>query len=136
MSVTSINNYLKERQFRRLNTLSKKKRVNVRRDGYVFGIDSTELLVGDVVRIETGEVMSCDGVLVECNGLVTDETSVTGDGGNVSKRIPVTFGRDEKADPWMVSGSKVVEGTGAMMVLAVGRNSQYGKLCAKMQTQV
>lgn len=67
VSVTSINNYLKERQFDKLNTLAKKKRVSVLRDGYVFNIDMYDLLVGDIVKIETGEITSCDGVLTQCN---------------------------------------------------------------------
>jgi Ca2+-transporting ATPase len=54
VSVTSINNFLKEQQFNKLNKIAERKKVNVVRDGLVCNIDVYELLVGDLVKIETG----------------------------------------------------------------------------------
>lgn len=54
VSVTSINNYVKEQQFRKLNAIAQMKNVNVTRSGQVENISVYDLLVGDVVQIETG----------------------------------------------------------------------------------
>ncbi len=38
-----------------------------------------DLLVGDIVEVETGEILSVDGILIESNNLTTDESSMTGE---------------------------------------------------------
>lgn len=43
------------------------------------------------------------------------------------------YSEEETANPFLISGSKIMEGTGEMLVLAVGVNSQYGKLKLKIQ---
>lgn len=79
VSVTSINNYLKEQQFNKLNVIAERKKVNAVRDGLVCNIDVFELLVGDLVKIETGEITSVDGILTESNDLSVDESAMTGE---------------------------------------------------------
>ena len=54
VSVTSINNYMKEQQFRKLNAIASEKFVNCHRNGQVVNISAYELTVGDVVEVETG----------------------------------------------------------------------------------
>jgi len=46
-----------------------------------------ELLVGDVVQVETGEIISVDGVVVEANRLSVDESSMTGETNSVKKDV-------------------------------------------------
>jgi magnesium-transporting ATPase (P-type) len=46
--------------------------------------------------------------------------------------VPVTYDNAD-INPFLISGSKVMEGTGWMVVLAVGRNSYYGKIKMKIQ---
>jgi P-type E1-E2 ATPase len=92
-----------------------------------------DLLVGDVVEVETGEILSVDGILVEGANVSVDESSITGETNEVKKRVPQTYSRQEGANPFMVSGSKLMEGTGTMVVAAVGKNSTYGKLKIKIQ---
>jgi Ca2+ transporting ATPase len=72
VTVTAGNNYLKEKQFRKLNEMATKKEVNVTRHGQQSRINSSELLVGDLVEIETGEIFSVDGILVEGSNVVAD----------------------------------------------------------------
>jgi magnesium-transporting ATPase (P-type) len=47
--------------------------------------------------------------------------------------VPVTYDRKEGASPFLISGSKLMSGTGLMLVVAVGKNSNYGKLKMKIQ---
>lgn len=132
VSVTSINNYLKEQQFNKLNDVATRKEVNVVRDGLVRNINVNELLVGDIVKIETGEIMSVDGVLTQCHDIALDEASMTGESLVIHKSIPMTFAKEETANPFMISGTRVLTGTGEMLVLAVGVNSQYGIIQSKL----
>lgn len=50
--------------------------------------------------------------------------------------MPVTYDAIENANPFLISSSRVLEGTGLMIVMAVGRNSYYGKLKIKIQQDV
>lgn len=72
VSVTAGNNYLKEKQFRKLNEMATKKDVNVIRHGQQSRLSAFDLSVGDLVEIETGEIFSVDGFLVEGSNVVAD----------------------------------------------------------------
>ena len=91
VTVTSANNYLKEKQFQKLNALATAKNINVLRGGELLNISVYDLLVGDVVEIETGEILSVDGILIEGHNISVDESSITGEIHDIKKRIPVTY---------------------------------------------
>lgn len=61
--------------------------MNVIRNGKVLHMSVYELLVGDVVQVETGEIISVDGVVVEANRLSVDESSMTGETNSVKKDV-------------------------------------------------
>jgi Ca2+-transporting ATPase len=62
--VASGNNYMKEKQFRKLNEVASRKNINVIRNGKTVNMSVYELLVGDVVYVQTGEILSVDGVVL------------------------------------------------------------------------
>ena len=78
VTVTSGNNYIKEQQFQKLNAMATAKNVNVYRGGDLVNISVYELMVGDIVEIETGEILSVDGILIDGNNISIDESSLTG----------------------------------------------------------
>ena len=61
--------------------------MNVIRQGKVLHMNVYELLVGDVVQVETGEIISVDGIVIEANRLSVDESSMTGETNSVKKNI-------------------------------------------------
>jgi Ca2+-transporting ATPase len=63
---------MKEQQFRKLNEQATRKNVNVLRNGAIDNIDVQELLVGDIVQIETGEIMSVDGIIFSASRVGMD----------------------------------------------------------------
>ena len=63
---------MKEQQFRKLNEAAKKKDVNVTRNGQVIRLNVLDVLVGDLLQIETGEILSVDGIVVKSNRFRTD----------------------------------------------------------------
>jgi P-type E1-E2 ATPase len=54
---------MKEKQFRKLNEVANRKNVDVTRNGNVINTSVYDLMVGDVVKVETGEILSVDGIV-------------------------------------------------------------------------
>jgi Ca2+-transporting ATPase len=90
----------------------------VRRDGVLVHRPSPELVPGDVVRLEAGERIPADGVIVETMGVMVDESVLTGES------VPVDKEREQKA----FSGTLLVRGKGYLCVTRTGAASSMGKL--------
>ncbi|KAG1672246.1 hypothetical protein FOA52_002948 [Chlamydomonas sp. UWO 241] len=128
VGVSSVTNYQKESKFRELNSIKDDIkwvqragcRARVIRGGTEVALSVFDLLVGDVVLVESGDIVPTDGLLFEGGPLRVDESHMTGEADDVSKSA--------KGDCLLLSGSKVQEGFGRMLVIAVGPNSQQGKI--------
>ncbi|XP_017051459.1 plasma membrane calcium-transporting ATPase 2 isoform X2 [Drosophila ficusphila] len=117
--VTAFNDYSKERQFRGLqNRIEGEHKFSVIRGGEVCQISVGDILVGDIAQIKYGDLLPADGCLIQSNDLKVDESSLTGESDHVKKGADV--------DPMVLSGTHVMEGSGKMVVTAVGVNSQAG----------
>ena len=145
--VGSITNYQKEKKFMQLNDKSKDMvKIYVRRDGSTGQeMHEDELLVGDIIKIDYGNIIPADGLMVEGNEIRIDESSMTGE---TDLCLKSTYDkcidkRNEKLakagdsllngkhiipSPVLYSGTMVKEGNGWMLVLAVGKNSKKGKI--------
>lgn len=127
--VSSLNNYQKQEQFTELMAEGNKLRaVTVRRDGVWIDVADEDVVVGDVVLLQLGMQLSFDAILLENSndggegGLVCDEMNITGERGEVHKSL--------SDDPFIISGTSVVEGgDGAVgLVVAVGEQSFAGAI--------
>lgn len=78
-AVTAGNDYMKEKQFRKLNEVADMKNVNVIRGGETRNMSVYDLLVGDIVQVETGEILSADGIIFKASKLSIDESALTGE---------------------------------------------------------
>ncbi|XP_030379593.1 plasma membrane calcium-transporting ATPase 2 isoform X6 [Scaptodrosophila lebanonensis] len=117
--VTAFNDYSKERQFRGLQSrIEGEHKFSVIRGGEVCQISVGDILVGDIAQIKYGDLLPADGCLIQSNDLKVDESSLTGESDHVKKGTDV--------DPMVLSGTHVMEGSGKMIVTAVGVNSQAG----------
>ncbi|XP_045539657.1 plasma membrane calcium-transporting ATPase 2 isoform X3 [Papilio machaon] len=117
--VTAFNDYTKERQFRGLQSrIEGEHKFAVIRGGEVKQVPISEIVVGDICQIKYGDLLPADGVLLQSNDLKVDESSLTGESDHVKK--------GESFDPMVLSGTHVMEGSGKMLVTAVGVNSQAG----------
>jgi P-type Ca2+ transporter type 2C len=100
-----------------------------------------DILVGDVVHLEAGDLVPADGVLISGHNVKCDESSATGESDQIKKtpgdeimaRIEAGAGPN-KLDLFIISGSKVLEGVGMYLVTGVGVNSSYGKLMLALTT--
>lgn len=144
--VGAANDWQKERQFVKLNRKKEDHHVTVIRDGTKQNISVFDVMVGDLVSIEPGDILSADGVLVNGFGIQTDESALTGESHNVRKttaaevlsRIasdPAVSPTAKGLDAFMISGSKILEGTGSYIVTSVGSNSFHGKILLSLQTE-
>lgn len=117
--VTASNDYSKEKQFRGLQSrIEGEHRFSVIRQGEVKQISVSDIVVGDICQIKYGDLLPADGILIQSNDLKVDESSLTGESDHVKK--------GESFDPMVLSGTHVMEGSGKMLVTAVGVNSQAG----------
>ncbi|XP_060784114.1 plasma membrane calcium-transporting ATPase 1-like isoform X2 [Neoarius graeffei] len=117
--VTAFNDWSKEKQFRGLqNRIEQEQKFIVVRGGQVIQIPVVEIVVGDIAQVKYGDLLPADGILIQGNDLKIDESSLTGESDHVRKSLD--------KDPMLLSGTHVMEGSGRMLVTAVGLNSQTG----------
>ncbi|XP_077327190.1 plasma membrane calcium-transporting ATPase 1 isoform X6 [Lithobates pipiens] len=117
--VTAFNDWSKEKQFRGLqNRIEQEQKFTVVRGGQVIQIPVADIVVGDIAQIKYGDLLPADGVLIQGNDLKIDESSLTGESDHVKKNL--------EKDPLLLSGTHVMEGSGKMVVTAIGVNSQTG----------
>ncbi|XP_029140098.1 plasma membrane calcium-transporting ATPase 1-like, partial [Protobothrops mucrosquamatus] len=117
--VTAFNDWSKEKQFRGLQRrIEKEQKVTVIRSGDITQVPVVDLVVGDVMQIRYGDLLPADGLLLQGYDLKLDESSLTGESDQVKKNL--------SQDPMLLSGTHVMEGSGKMVVTAVGINSQTG----------
>ncbi|XP_012679928.1 plasma membrane calcium-transporting ATPase 1a isoform X2 [Clupea harengus] len=117
--VTAFNDWSKEKQFRGLQSrIEQEQKFTVVRGGQVIQIPVADIVVGDIAQIKYGDLLPADGVLIQGNDLKIDESSLTGESDHVKKTL--------QKDPLLLSGTHVMEGSGKMLVTAVGVNSQTG----------
>ncbi|ONM03115.1 Calcium-transporting ATPase 9 plasma membrane-type [Zea mays] len=121
--VTATSDYRQSLQFRHLNEEKQNIQVEVVRGGKRFGASIFDLVVGDVVPLKIGDQVPADGVLISGHSLAIDESSMTGESKVVHK--------DQKA-PFLMSGCKVADGYGSMLVTGVGTNTEWGQLMANL----
>jgi len=132
--VGSLNDFQKERQFAKLNNKKQDRVVRVVRSGKTIELSVFDVLVGDIVHLEPGDLIPVDGVLVEGFNVKCDESQATGESDIIRKRpADEVFAAIEnhdslkKMDPFIQSGARVMEGVGTFMVTSTGIYSSYGK---------
>uniref|UniRef100_A0A8C9Z6R1 Calcium-transporting ATPase n=1 Tax=Sander lucioperca TaxID=283035 RepID=A0A8C9Z6R1_SANLU len=117
--VTAFNDWSKEKQFRGLQSrIEQEQKFQVVRGSQVIQLPVSDIVVGDIAQIKYGDLLPADGVLIQGNDLKIDESSLTGESDHVKKCADM--------DPMLLSGTHVMEGSGRMVVTAVGVNSQTG----------
>ena len=72
VTVTAGNNYIKEQQFQKLNAVAQQKDVEVIRGSAMEPMSVYKLLVGDIVSVTTGEIISVDGILISGHDVAAD----------------------------------------------------------------
>jgi len=122
------------RAFRLLNAVNDDESVQVVRNGVAAEVPRRDVVVGDIVIINTGDEIPADGDLLEAVTLGVDESSLTGEP-HCYKTADPTQQDAEATFPSnrVLRGSKVMEGHGVMRVTHVGDSTETGKVFAETQ---
>jgi Ca2+-transporting ATPase len=148
--VGALNDWQKERRFRGLNRKKQDRVVTVVRSGRAARVSVYDVLVGDVMVVEQGDVIPVDGVLIEGHNVCCDESSSTGES-DVVKKTPaeamsgalVQLDNDDddddvharRFDPFLLSGSRVLDGAGRFLVTAVGPSASLGRTMMALRNE-
>ena len=131
--VGSITDYQKEKKFHELNEVQAEgTKYKLIRNGQPEDHISDDLLVGDLIMINYGDIMPADVLLIDGNGIKMDESALTGESDAMKKeriekcRELKNQGETKLPSPLILSGTNCVEGSGKGIVIAVGEHSQKG----------
>ena len=127
MVVGSGNNYAKEKQFQKLMAARDERDVMVIRDNKDKAISIHSLLVGDILKINAGDQIPADCILLSGSKISADESSQTGETEDIKKR-PIDSMGEDTPNPFLISGTMIKEGKGIAVVVCVGPNTRMGRL--------
>lgn len=118
-----------DKEFTILNQVNDDEAVDVIRNGNVTQIPRKDVVVGDIVILNTGEEVAADGELIEATQLIVDESTLTGEPICRKSINPDDFD-SEATFPTnhVMKGTKVMEGHGIFQVLSVGDKTEQGKV--------
>ncbi|KAG2226158.1 hypothetical protein INT45_003303 [Circinella minor] len=186
--VGSINDFQKDKQFRKLNAKKEDRQVKATRSGNTTMISVHDIQVGDILHLEPGEVIPSDGIFIEGHNLKCDESAATGESdavrkldwracvhkiyqlkgdnneeaeehnhqkssdylvppspnnrvassssvGTATTRLATAHSGKSMPDPFIISGSKVLEGVGTYLVTSVGIHSYHGRTMMALRTE-
>ena len=118
-----------DKEFSLLNQVNDDEPVQVIRQGGATTVPRKDVVVGDIVVLNTGEEVPADGELLEATSLNIDESTLTGEPVAHKTTDPEQFDKDATfASNTAMKGTKVMEGHGVMRVTAVGDATENGKV--------
>lgn len=125
-----------EREFRVLNQVNDSTLYKVIREGHIHQVEKSEIVVGDVVLLDTGEEVPADGVLLESLLLQVNESSLTGEP-MANKNADPAHNDPEATYPSnrLYRGSVLIGGNGVFEVTAVGDATEAGAVFKGIQTE-
>jgi Ca2+-transporting ATPase len=124
--------YDANKKFNILNLLNNETPYKVYRNGGVTQVPKSDIVIGDIVIVETGEEIPADGILIEAIALQVDESTLTGE--------PITYKSTDHIDDQfegtypsnlVLRGTKVMDGHGIFEVNKVGDSTEFGKVARK-----
>jgi len=124
IAVSSVSNFKQSKQFEKLSDESNNINVQVVRDGRHHHLSIFDVVVGDVVSLKIGDQIPADGMFLNGYSLKVDESSMTGESDHVEV--------NGKNNPFLLSGTKVTDGFGFMVVTSVGMNTAWGEMMSSI----
>ncbi len=123
-----------DKEFAILNQVNDDEPVQVVRGGMATEIPRKDVVVGDIVILNTGQEIPADGELLEAVSLNVDESTLTGEPMCHKTTVPEQFNpEDTFPSNHVMRGTKVMEGHGIMRVFAVGDATENGKVFTSAQ---
>lgn len=112
------------------------------RNGKLKTVKSEDLVVGDVIVLETGDTIPADCRVLESYSMKVEEAAITGESVPVNKIMDILYLQENTLDislgdrtNMLYSGSSVVYGRGKAVVVATGMNTEMGKIADALQQE-
>ena len=120
-----------ERVLRNLKSQTSHK-IKALRSGKEVELDAVELVPGDIVFLNEGDRIPADGRIVVESGVLTNESMLTGESESVAKDARAISGVKKifEQKNMVFSGSFIITGTGKMVVVATGNDTEYGHIAS------
>ena len=135
--ITIITEGKSAKAFEALNKINEDTLIKVIRNGEPQLITQKEIVVGDIIMIETGDKIVADGRLFSSNDLSVDESALTGESLPVKKDAEFVCQKStpvaERAN-MLYSGCFVSAGNGQMLVTGVGNDTEFGQIAQELST--
>ena len=128
--VTATNDFQKETQFRNLSKANDDTSVLVLRAKGLKSIPIDQIVIGDIILIDAGDKIPCDGLLLKSDSLRVDESALTGEPMDVEKSLD-----EETGDPFLLSGCIATAGRAQFLAIAIGKDSQWGIIKAHLEKE-
>ncbi|MBC7409645.1 MAG: cation-translocating P-type ATPase [Arcicella sp.] len=105
------------------------------RDGKLQEIEAEKITLGDLIKLEAGDVIPGDGRLVESNQLQCDESSLTGESLPTLKNIEILPKETTLGDRFnmVFKGSSVMNGNGKAVITGIAKNTELGKITSLVE---
>lgn len=123
--ISSLSEYGSNKSFKKLQSEYESIRVRVKRNGKLVNVKNEDIVVGDIVYLESGEVVCADGVIISGN-VGVDEASINGEAKEVRKGI----------NDILLKGSVILSDNCIMRVKNVGVNTIYGSIAKELNERV
>ena len=127
-----------ERAFLMLGKIYDKTLIRVRRNNKIELIPQSDLVVGDIVILESGDKVFADGRLIKCNSMFVDESMLTGESKPVEKNAETILDENtplaERINS-VYSSTFIVNGNGEMVITSVGDNAEIGSIASEIQNE-
>ena len=131
--ISSISEYGSEQAFNRLQEESSKTMARVKRNGIIIEIPISEIVVGDIVILSSGDKVPADGYLVKGN-LALDESALNGETKEAKKTG--CYGGNVQDNNKVYRGSVVYSGEAEAKITLVGDNTIIGKISQELQEEI
>lgn len=120
--ISTISEYGSEAAFSRLQEESSNIKIKVYRNNKLKEINISDVVVGDIISINTGDSICADGILID-GSLNANESTLTGEAKEIKKRV----------NDFLFRGTTITNGIGKMLVKVVGNKTEYGKINLSIQ---
>src|SRR3712207_3182927 len=134
VAIYSVKEYKSENRLNQLTKIAPSKALVVR-DGKSTEISAGELVVGDIIYLEEGDIVPADARLIECYNLKVKESAITGDNKLVEKYETKIEDREilpSEMKNMVFKSSFVIEGTAKAIVVEVGDNTKIGSITKEL----
>ena len=124
--ISTVSEYGSEIKFKKLQDENKDILVKTYRNNLLKEIKSSELVVGDVIELESGDIVPADSIMVS-GSLLINESMLTGESNLQEKKY------NDKNETLIYKGTNIYEGFSKCRVVNVGKNTMYGKIMEEVQ---